>query len=308
MTPPYERVADSHSDQRAWLNARCYGIGASEIASVLGISPFKSALELWHEKVSGEREDLSDREPIQWGHLLEPVIIQEFARRTGRSVLHGGELLRSTEHTWAIATLDAWTWDPQGDEKQPWPLEVKAVGARQEQAWEDGAPEYYVAQVQQQMLVTGCHRATIAALIGGQRMVWEDIERDPEWVNRIVYNGERFWQRVLGQDPPPPDGSFSARRALLAMYQSDDGSDVMLSAQMADHTDAIEEAKRQKDMAERVIAALENELRAALGPATRGILSDGRVWTYKEQQRRGYTVQPSTTRVLRLAQPKGERR
>ena len=64
------------------------------------------------------------------------------------------------------------------------------------------------------MLVTGAPKATIACLLGGQRLVWCDVERDEETIRRIIYHGERFWRAVQERTPPAPDGTESAKRAL----------------------------------------------------------------------------------------------
>jgi putative phage-type endonuclease len=75
------------ASREEWLAERKNGIGASEVATALGVNPFKSAFELWAE-ITGlaEAENLDDRETIIWGKLLEGPIIGEFGRRTGRVV------------------------------------------------------------------------------------------------------------------------------------------------------------------------------------------------------------------------------
>jgi putative phage-type endonuclease len=120
----YEVVCDT-SDRDEWLRPRDSGIGASEIASVLGESPFASAIELYATKTGRYSRDLSEVEAVYWGNKLESAIIEAYSDRTGRQTRKAGHLLRSTEHPWALCTLDGETWQTAANDA--WPLEIKNV-------------------------------------------------------------------------------------------------------------------------------------------------------------------------------------
>lgn len=289
-----------------WLRMRQTGIGASEAAALLGLSPWKSELQLYAEKVGAlPPEDLSDSEVVFWGTRLESVVRDVYAERTKRHIDKGGVLLRSFEHPWALATLDAWTSDR---ELGPyWPLEIKTTGASRGGDWVDGPPELYSAQVHWQMLVTGAKRATIACLIGGQRLVWADVERDEQIIRRLVHAGQEFWARVERRDAPAPDGSEGARRALHDLYPQHSAKLIQLPAELADAFDAIEDAKAEAKRAEGIQRAAENVLKAALGDAHVGVLPDGREVHWSTEERKAYTVAAGTRRVLRLKQPRFKR-
>lgn len=293
---PYEVVCSS-SDEREWLEARKSGIGASEIACVLGINPWKSDLTLYAEKVGAvEPEDLSDVERVEWGKLLEPVIVQVFGKRAVRQVRAHGTLLRSTEHPWALATLDAECSD---DGQSWWPLEIKTTSAFNADDWAEGPPEHYAAQVQQQLLVTGAAKATVACLLGGQRLVWCDVERDETTIRKIAHQGERFWQRVLDRNPPAPDGSYSARQTLHALFPHDTGEVVVLGADVAETVDEWQQLKRQQKALEQKITAAENTIKAALGNASRAAFPAGDGVSWKEQHRAEVVLPATSFRVLR---------
>jgi putative phage-type endonuclease len=301
--PPCSLVCRA-DDRAAWLEARRAGLGGSDIAAVVGASPWKSALELYCEKVGiTEPDDLSSNERVEWGVHLEPVIIEVFGKRTGRQVLRSGELLQSRAHPWALATLDAMTAEKAGE--PPWPLEIKTTGNGDE--WINGAPEHYMAQVQHQLLVTGMPRATIACLIAGQRMVWQDIERDETWIRKIVILGAAFWERVQRKNPPTADGSESARRALGKIYPQDDGSVIALPPEMMDDADTLAYLKANRKESDASITGIENRIKAALGTATRGVLPNGYSFSWTTQERAAYEVKASTTRVLRVHAPKKEK-
>ncbi len=285
-----------------WLRLRRTGIGASEIAAVLGESPWSSPLALYAEKTGKYDRDFSDNEPVYWGQKLEPAIVEAYSERTGRKTRRAGKLLRSSLHPWAMCTLDAETWEAAND-VDAWPFEVKNTSSFKADDWENGPPPHYELQVQQQMLVTGARKATIAALIGGQRMVWADVPRDETLIRKIVYHGERFWDRVMRRDVPAPDGSDSARRALSALYPDGAGT-VVLPGVARDAADELETLKTQRKQLDKQIELIENTVKAAIGEAEMGFLTDGRSFSWKLQHRRAFTVEASSFRVLRLHQPK----
>lgn len=271
------------------------------MAAVLGISPWRSAVELFAEKTGAlERDDRQDDEWLEWGLRLEPVIMTAFAQRTGRPIRKSGELLRSLEHDWALSTLDGWT----GESVPDWPLEVKTTAAYGADEWTDGPPEHYVVQVQHQMLVTGTDRATIACLIGGQRMVWCDVERDEAMIRKIVHHGREFWDRVTRGVPPEPDGSQSAANGLTALYRQDDGSTVALPPELMEDADALADYKASRKAIDSNVLGIENRIKAALGTAKRGVLPNGHAFSWSTEHRAAYTVEASTRRVLRAHAPK----
>lgn len=303
LSPVYEVVCDT-SDRDAWLDERAQGIGASEIAMVLGEAPesWGNALSLYAQKIGKYERDLSDVEAVYWGNKLEASILDAYQERTGRVTKREGLLLRSKLHPWALCTLDGKTWEPANDGRR-WPLEVKNVSGFKAGEWVDGPPEYYFLQVQQQMLVTGEEKATVAALIGGQRMVWADVPRHEITINKIIYHGARFWERVQRRDVPAPDGTEGTKRALAALYPQGSGVTVLPHSAI-ESADELESVKAEiKRLTERK-DEIENTVRAALGDAEIGAMTDGRSFSWKQQTRKECVMPASTFRVLRLHQSK----
>ncbi|MFQ2833206.1 YqaJ viral recombinase family protein, partial [Aeromonas caviae] len=64
-----------------WLAIRKLGIGSSDAAVAVGLSPYKCPLSLWLEKTGRkEPEDISHKEAVLWGIELEPVLAQVYAK------------------------------------------------------------------------------------------------------------------------------------------------------------------------------------------------------------------------------------
>lgn len=302
----YEMLCDQDANEQVWLAWRLTGIGASEISTVLGINKWNSALGLYAEKI-GELPplDLSDNEAVWWGKELEPLVVKRYKKMTGRGVQPAHWLLRSKEHPWALCTLDAWLLDSEGpmiDFKAP--LELKTTSAFKAEEWADGPPEIYYAQVQQQLLVTGYPFASIACLLGGQKLVWCDVQRDEQYIRKIIYQGARFWQQVQDRTPPEPDSSRASLEALNRLYATPTEQIVELPADLQDEVDVLMNLKEAKKNAEESITGIENKIKAALGNASVGYFPDRSGFSWKLQRRPEHTVKASEFRQLRYLKVK----
>jgi putative phage-type endonuclease len=90
-----------------WLRIRQLGIGSSDAAPAIGLSPYKCPLSLWLEKTGRkEPEDLSEKEPVIWGTILEPILARVYAERTGRKVRRVNAVLQHPTHRFMLANLD----------------------------------------------------------------------------------------------------------------------------------------------------------------------------------------------------------
>ena len=75
-----------HMDRKAWLEARKQGLGGSDVATIAGLSKWKSQVQVFLEKTQAiEQEDVQS-EAAYFGNVLEEVVAQEFAKRTGLKV------------------------------------------------------------------------------------------------------------------------------------------------------------------------------------------------------------------------------
>lgn len=291
---PYVELC--HSDDRpAWLQARLSGIGASEIAGVLSESPWASPVSIYQDKVAPAEDE--DRERLFWGRHLEQRIGEGYAIRTGRHFRPAGRLLRSVEHPWALATLDGWTSD---DGERWWPCEIKNVNEHMVEAWEEGAPRHVYLQNQHQMLVTGYGRVTTVGLLGGCELVWQDVERDDLEQRRIAVQGEAFWrEHVQARVLPDADHRDATRAALLRLFPDHDGEAVDVGDEWFKFDQIRTELAAEKKAISEQLDGIDNQIRAAIGEHTAIRLPDGTRYSWKQQNRRAYTVQASTTRVLR---------
>jgi putative phage-type endonuclease len=279
------------ANRAEWLEARRAGLGGSDAAAVLEISPYASRLDVYAEKV-GQAPPRVETEALRIGLLMERPILSLYARRMVESCdtakFAEQVFVRSAAHPWMFATLDAQR--PDGVI-----VEVKNVGWRLADRWgEDGSdevPDYYLCQCFHQLAVTGAGRVEVAALIGGADFRVYPIERDEAIIARIVEREAEFWERhVLAKVPPPATRAGDAR-ALHALFPEPEG-EVELGPELAELADLfaghgalirLQEAQRDEAKA---------RLLAALGPAKVGRLPDGR------RVVRSIVANPGGTRVV----------
>lgn len=294
------------SDRQSWLAARKTGLGASDVPTVLGLTPTKSPFALWAEKCDllPEQDLAKAIEAVDWGLRLQEPICQGFADRTGRLVEQGNpfEIIRSEEHPFLFASLDAM----QTHDGRRAPLEAKNVGAYLTDDWKDGqTPLKFEVQVQCQLHCTRMAWGSIAALVGGNKLVWRDLDRDDAFIRAAIPHLKEFWWRVENRIPPPVDASVVTTAVLSRLHPDDDGSTVELPDEALEWHNELANVKEKIKVLEELKALNENRLRAAIGGATFGQLPNGEVYSYKTQTMKEHVRKESTFRVLRKLSAKG---
>jgi putative phage-type endonuclease len=198
-----------------WLKARRLGIGGSDVAAILGLSPWVTAYEVFLDKRGQLPLAANDSGPLRWGRLLEPVLKQEYGHRTGFAVATV-PMLRSHHHPFMLANLDGLVTQGPGWWAVPDSRVVEFKTARSDWDWgedgSDGVPLYYLLQVQHYMLITGCTLADVAVLIGGSDFRILHVVADAELQAMLLQAELEFWTRVENNDPPPPANIADARR------------------------------------------------------------------------------------------------
>lgn len=296
------------TDREDWLEWRRGGIGGSDIAALMGISPWSSPWSVWADKC-GLLPPEPENEYMAAGRWLESAIAPWFTDLTGLHV--AGEQTWSTHKVkeWARCTPDGFVCDrPLG-----WPsyfefalgtFEVKVLGPGKR--W-DPIPPYYQAQAQWQMFVTDLPKCWFAVLHGRRLEVYE-LDRDDADIEFMVERAEAFWRdHVLAGVPPATDASDATARALAAVYADSSPDAVELDAHLIETWRTRVDRKHDAEALERFAA---NDLRAKLAEAEEGTVGGRRVVSLRPQTRRttcrecGHVTESDPFRVLRYHPPK----
>jgi putative phage-type endonuclease len=278
--PALRLVETRGLDRHDWLAVRRTGIGGSDAAAAVGLSPYVSQLELWLDKTGRDaglaRPDPTDTtEPVYWGTLLEPIVAAAYTQQTGNRVRKVNAVLQHPTIPFMLANLDREIVGVPGVQI----LECKTAGEFGARLWRDGVPEYVQLQVQHQLAVTGKGAADVAVLLCGQKLEVHRIERDDELIARLIELERRFWQYVELDIPPPADGSESADVALRALYPHDSGNTIDLAGDREfSSTFADLVAVRETiDASVKLEAQLKQKIQQRMADATRALFETGSV-------------------------------
>lgn len=248
---------------------RASGIGASEIAAVMGISPFDYPWDIYARKLGiiGRKEQT---EAMFWGKKQEPVIAQVFSERTGYPIEWCDKRIWSKKRPWQYASPDAFVIPAPTAPKQI--LECKTAGLQQAGDWdrdadgEDGVPEYYVAQVEWQMSVCELDLAYIAVLIAGNDFRIYEVPHDPVREEILLEAGENFWSSyLLPKIEPPMGGSDDARKYLRKHFPREREKLRPATVEEIDWLNEYLEVRRLLDAEEARKNELENQITKAIG-------------------------------------------
>lgn len=273
-------VSTRGMDRAQWLEVRNHGIGSSDAAAAVGLSPYKSQLELWMEKTGrttpNEVEPDQDS-PMYWGTLLEPYVATAYTQRTGRRVRRLNAVLQHPMFNYMLANIDREVIGCPDVQI----LECKTAGEFGSRLWKEGVPEYVQIQVQHQLAVTGKQAADVAVLLCGQNLEVHRIARDDDVIGRLLVLEANFWDAVEKDIAPAADGSESAGNALRQLYRGNDttidfSADETLSGQFAEFAALKEELEAKGARAE----CLKQTLQQAMADASKAIFRTGEV-TFK---------------------------
>lgn len=268
-TIPSEVVITTHPDRESWLRAREGRMNASEVAVLFDVSPYDSPHSLFLKK-RGLRDDYDPAwiERMEIARAMEPVVAGIFERKTGLSTMDLGEYAIATHAAYPAlgATLDRVVLC-QG---QAVPLEIKAPGSYKARDWDEEVPLEFQIQATVQMMCIGAQFGFVAAIIGGAEFRYQRIERNPDLCAIIASRAAEFMDAVQRGEAPPVDGSDHTTRALKALHPSDNGERVPLPLEAVDWHHEMEAVKAQIKALESKRDLLQNQFRAALGPATFG--------------------------------------
>ncbi len=255
-----------------WLSWRKKGIGGSDVASALGLSPYRTARELYYDKIGVEPVRSGDDKSITFaiGHLLEDVVAQIFAKKTGLAVYRDQMMYQHPLFPFMLADVDRFVHLPDGKTAI---LECKTAHYDVQYLWaNDAVPRHYEMQVRHYMSVMNIDVAYIACLFSNSEadFVWRKIERDLDEEENTILQLQEFWNHnVLGRVEPEltekPDLVLSA---LSRYYGPADRSlpTVTLGAEHISTLKHIEEMRKQKLALDQQARKLDEQIKTAYAP------------------------------------------
>lgn len=195
----------------AWHKARQQFIGGSDIGAVLGLSPYKSALDVYNEKVADEPIITELNPAMEFGLRLEPVIAEKYSEVTGLKVQNRNAPYIHPKYPYMGVNIDRLI---VGTSRGPGILEIKTANSWAVRQWEEGLPLSYYAQLQWQMLCSGHKWGDIALLVDGRNYESMPFEFDLEFAAMMEHQAAEFWNNhVIPGIPPEPNTDAEAKKA-----------------------------------------------------------------------------------------------
>lgn len=221
---PLVLVDTADLPRNEWLAYRRRGIGGSDAAAVLGISPFRTARDLYHDKLDIVTAD----DQVNWvakevGTLLEDLVARIFAEKTGLHIFQRKFIFQHPHYPWMLADLDYLVSLPDGSLAI---LECKTCNFNAKDNWwyngQETVPIYYECQGRHYMCVMNINRVFFCCLYGNSEdnVIIRSIDRDRAYEDELIALEDDFWHNhVLAKIPPPytEDGDLileSLRRSL----------------------------------------------------------------------------------------------
>lgn len=275
-------------EQRA---ERYTGLGGSDAAPALGLSPYKSALELFVEK--RERRDLSAAQlsAFRWGNLLEPVIRQEYADITKRTVRLPSATLRHAKWPFMLAHVDGIT-----DDKRVFEAKTSRVAEGWGQSGSDEVPHHYLIQVQHYLAVVGFAVADIAVLIGGSDFRVFEVPADKELQEMIIEGEHDFWKMVEHGTPPEPEWDRrDALSLMLRLYPGTDGRTLPANEDDFHHLKVYQNAAELTKSYQALADGAKAHLLHVMGTAARMLFTESGLQLQRKEVSRKEHLVPATT-------------
>lgn len=194
-------------DEEAWLKARTRGIGGSDVGAICGVSPFTSARQIYLNKTGQFQDSLhpndAAKERMHFGHMLEPIVADEYAQRTGNKIVSVNATLVHKDYPWALANVDRLIVDDDG--RPIGILECKTTSEYMNDEWESGdILMSYIYQLNWYLWILGLEKGAFACLVGGNKFYYYDVFRNDELLeNTIIPAAKSFWyDNVLALKEP----------------------------------------------------------------------------------------------------------
>lgn len=259
-------------NRNEWLTLRRYGIGSSEVGTILGVNPYDTPYQLWLRK-TGRTQPTDETFAMKAGHILEDAVAQFFADETGRTIIKssaGDWLIYDSDTPHLRVSPDRTYWLSSlrsGPRAQKGILECKTT-QRTIDALDLPRPWY--CQLQYQLGVAGFEQGAIAWLTAGREFGYRDIFLHREFFDWMVSRVTEFWERNIVADQEPEPISVAD---VMAKYSSHtDGKIMEATDEVAEACEKITELKEQ-------IAALE-EAKAEAEKVVKMAFADAEALTY----------------------------
>ena len=297
-----------------WLQYRRMGIGGSDAAAVCGVSPWKTARELYQEKAEGIFRDEPEKNwvALEIGKRLEELVVQIFMRRTGLKPYAVRKMFRHPFYPFMLADVDYFV--KIGEDV--YVVECKTSFSYRMDEWADGnVPLHYELQGRHYAAVTNTKGVIFLCLHGNSedtflmRRIDRNLRQEADLIEQEAY----FWNEFVleKQAPEYTEPSSLVINSLKKQLQVREQKTVELSEDLASNILTYLKLKEKKAEADALSRNLENQIKEITAPIrsaldnaqTEKIVINGIPYQAGYTKRTTISIPKSGLEVIRLLHP-----
>ena len=292
-----EGTVTIQEQRETWLKERRSGIGGSDAAAILGVSPWRTALDIYSDKRGISPLSTEPTSPMWWGTAMEDLIAKRYCEMTGFTICEDKPgIYRHGTHKELLGTPDRLV-TVSGNVRG---LEIKTSSQYLAQEWgnpgTDDVPTYYAAQCAHYMAVCDVDSWDLAVLIGGNDLRIFTLYRDLELEKSMIKTLTSWWKaHVLAGIPPEPSDPADESRYLKNLFPRNVGERKEADEEIQEVASKLEKALEYMTVAEERVEMCRNALKKYIGDAD-GVDGDGWKATWK------LTSETSATNWARVAE------
>ena len=260
-------IKRNEAEKAAWLEKRKHYVTGTDAGKLIGVSPYGGKFAVWLDKM-GRAAPVVETPAMKAGKKFESAILQMYAEEMNCKLEHvdGYNLITCDKYPRLGASLDGWNHDLQI------PVDAKNIKWKNEkwgEAWTDEFPEYYKAQLQVQMMVTGASFAHLAVMFSGQDFFIYSMEYDEDMAQKILDASDEFWPFVERDKMPEADGSDEATEYIKSEFARGAAAAVKdPTEEILEALKDLQKAKLDEKDAQTRKAEAENKIKVYMGDAT----------------------------------------
>lgn len=277
-----------------WLKDRKNYLGGSDIAALLGLSPYNIALDVFFDKTSDVVEDRGNKF-TDFGIRAEPLIAEWYSRVKGVSLEIHDTPIYHKEHPFLAANIDRWV------NNKEYILECKSASKYKRKEWgEEGTdqiPDHYLCQVAWYALICNVDKVDIAVYfrdfdsdeidVNDDNSAIYTYHKNPEFEKKLVEIAHDFWiNNVLTEIPPTYDGT---KKYISSMYPSSNGKGKTVNADIKRKIESLKSLKEDGKKLEETIDKLKLDIKEYMQDYDILVNEDGEVMaSWKNTSPRSY--------------------
>ena len=255
------------SDKAAWLEKRKGFVTGTDAGKIIGVSPWGGMFSVWLDK-TGRSEPVAETPAMKAGKVMEATILKLYAEETDSVLEHmdGYDLRTCDEYPRIGASLDGW------NHTLGIPVDAKNIRWKDEKwgdAYTDEFPEYYKAQLQVQMMVTGAKSAHLAVMFSGQDFFVYTMEYDGEMARKILEASDELWNFVATDTMPEADGAESTNEYIKKEFAvGKEDSEIEPTEELKELVKKLSDARKAKKEAEAEEERIGNRIKVIMGSSS----------------------------------------